>query len=442
MSLAVLAQVSTQTPTPISAALEQIQVAGPSITGRRCSRCSSSLVGGLLLLTFSSPAQRAAAAAPTPATPWPSPWPPRSRPAAVGPGPGLALAALVGRPPPTVTGPSRTVGGAVGVDGFSLFLTIIICVAVVARRAARRRLPAPRGHRRRRALRPLLLSAAGGVVMAMANDLIVLFLGLETLSIAVYVLRPCTSGGSSRRRPASSTSCSARFSSAFFLYGIALVYGATGRTNLVDIKTLPVANVLDRQRPAPRRPRPAARRLRLQGRRRAVPLVDPRRVRGRADARSSRSWPRASRWPPSPASCGSSSSPSRHLRADWQPDRRTPWPCSRWSSAPCSPSCRPNVKRMLAYSSISHAGFILVAVEAGTAQGTAAVLFYLVAYTFMVAGSFGVVTLVGRKGDGAPPLDDYRAWPRSTRCWPSRSRSSCSPRPACRSPPASSPSST
>jgi NADH-quinone oxidoreductase subunit N len=67
-----------------------------------------------------------------------------------------------------------------------------------------------------------------------------------------------------------------------------------------------------------------------------------------------------------------------------------------------------DVKRMLAYSSINHAGFILVGVQAGTAEGTSGALFYLAAYTFMVIGSFGVVTLVSRRGDSLTKLDDYR----------------------------------
>ena len=68
-----------------------------------------------------------------------------------------------------------------------------------------------------------------------------------------------------------------------------------------------------------------------------------------------------------------------------------------------------DVKRMLAYSSINHAGFILVAVQAASDAGrrrrrssTSA------AYTFMVAGSFGVIAVVSRKGDVGNSLDDYR----------------------------------
>jgi NADH-quinone oxidoreductase subunit N len=65
-----------------------------------------------------------------------------------------------------------------------------------------------------------------------------------------------------------------------------------------------------------------------------------------------------------------------------------------------------DVKRMLAYSSINHAGFILLGVVAAD-KGVSGALFYLAAYTFMVAGSFGVVTVASRRGDLATTLDDY-----------------------------------
>ena len=67
-----------------------------------------------------------------------------------------------------------------------------------------------------------------------------------------------------------------------------------------------------------------------------------------------------------------------------------------------------DVKRILAYSSISHAGFILLGVAASSEAGTSAALFYVLVYTFMVAGSFGVVSLISRTGDGRTSLEDYR----------------------------------
>ena len=67
-----------------------------------------------------------------------------------------------------------------------------------------------------------------------------------------------------------------------------------------------------------------------------------------------------------------------------------------------------DVKRMLAYSSINHAGFILLGVEAATTRGVSASLYYLFAYTFMTIGSFAVVTVLGREGDGDHDLTRYR----------------------------------
>jgi NADH-quinone oxidoreductase subunit N len=72
-----------------------------------------------------------------------------------------------------------------------------------------------------------------------------------------------------------------------------------------------------------------------------------------------------------------------------------------------------NVKRMMAYSSINHAGWVLVGVQAATDQGVQAALFYLATYTFLIAGTFGVITLVGRTGDNRHDLDDYRGLARS-----------------------------
>jgi NADH-quinone oxidoreductase subunit N len=67
-----------------------------------------------------------------------------------------------------------------------------------------------------------------------------------------------------------------------------------------------------------------------------------------------------------------------------------------------------DVKRLLAYSSISHAGYVLIGVQADTRGGVSSALFYLLAYTFMVVGSFAVVTVVGRKGDRHHSLDDWK----------------------------------
>jgi NADH-quinone oxidoreductase subunit N len=67
-----------------------------------------------------------------------------------------------------------------------------------------------------------------------------------------------------------------------------------------------------------------------------------------------------------------------------------------------------DVKRMLAYSSISHAGYVLIAVQAATAKGTSAALFYVLTYAVMTIGAFGVVAVVARRGDDEHALATYR----------------------------------
>ena len=109
------------------------------------------------------------------------------------------------------------------------------------------------------------------------------------------------------------------FSSAFFLYGIALIYGATGTTNLDRHLRVPADDGAARGQAAAGRHGPAARRPRVQGRRGAVPLVDARRLRGCAHAGHRVLRRRRPRRPPSPPCCGSSSRPSPTYQDDWQP---------------------------------------------------------------------------------------------------------------------------
>jgi NADH-quinone oxidoreductase subunit N len=67
-----------------------------------------------------------------------------------------------------------------------------------------------------------------------------------------------------------------------------------------------------------------------------------------------------------------------------------------------------DVKRMMAYSSINHVGFILLGVEAVSARGVSASLYYLFTYTFLVIGTFAVITVVAGPGDTRSKITDYR----------------------------------
>ena len=200
--------------------------------------------------------------------------------------------------------------------------------------------------------------------MASANDLIVMFVGLETLSLAFYVL-----AASDRRRRRSQESgmkyfVLGGFSSAFFLYGIALLYGGTGSTNIGEIVTH-FQNTVDkpaRGRPGPRRRGADDRRARVQGGGRSVPRVDARRLRRRPDAGHRVHGVGRQGGRVRGDAAGARDRPA-------VPPRRlaTGGVGARGAVAPYRLGARvvqTNVKRMLAYSSISHAGFVLIGVEA------------------------------------------------------------------------------
>jgi NADH-quinone oxidoreductase subunit N len=308
-------------------------------------------------------------------------------------------------------GPFSTLGGAVGVDGFSVFTTVVIALALILAALF------TDDYLRREGLEGvepyvlLLLSAVGGIVMAQANDLIVLFLGLELLSLAVYVL------AAMHRRRLTSQEAGIKyfvlgaFSSAFFLYGIAMIYGATGTTNLVEILRLFSSSALTEDG------------LVLAGL--ALMLVG---LGFKVAAVPFHFWtPDAYQGAPTPMVAWMASGVKvagfaglirvfvlafQAYRIDWQPAVYALAVATLLVGAVLA-VVQTNVKRMMAYSSINHAGWVLVGVQAATSEGVEAALFYLATYTFLIAGTFGVITLVGRRGDGHHSLDDYRGLSRS-----------------------------
>jgi NADH-quinone oxidoreductase subunit N len=308
------------------------------------------------------------------------------------------------------------VGDALAFDGFAMFITIAICASVLLVAMVtddyleREDLQGPEIY----AL--YLVAAAGGVVMGAANDLIVLFIGLETLSLAFYVL------AASHRRLVGSGEAGIKyfvlggFSSAFFLYGIALVYGAVGSTNISRIfETLQSTVPVERNDA-----------LVLAGV--GLLLVG---LAFKITAAPFHVWtPDVYQGAPSPvtafmASAGKIAAFAAMMRVlvSALPFYRDDWRPVVWVLAVVSlvvgsflAVVQTNVKRMLAYSSISHAGFMLVGVEAAgraagetdAGLGVASTLFYLFTYAVIVVGTFAVVTLVSRTGDRATDLDSYR----------------------------------
>src|SRR4051812_25558254 len=303
-------------------------------------------------------------------------------------------------------GARRAVVDAIAVDGFSIFITIAIASAIIIGAMVADSYLPREGLDGAEFYVLALMSGAGGMLMGMANDLLVLFLGLEILSISLYVL-----AGFHRRRAESGEAAMkyfvlGAFSSAIFLYGIALTYGATGSTNLAEIATFLSENVI------------TSNGVLLAGM--ALLIVG---LGFKVAAVPFHTWtPDVYQGSPTPATGFMAAaakaagfagllrvffSTFHTLQVDWQP---IIWVLAALTLLVGSVLAvvQTDIKRMLAYSSISHAGYVLIGLQAGSSRGIAGSLYYLLAYTFMVLGSFAVVTVVGRRGDADHNLEAYR----------------------------------
>lgn len=303
-------------------------------------------------------------------------------------------------------GPQTLVADALAFDTFAMWSTIVITASVVLVSLLTDQFIRDTPNDGPEIYALYLVAAAGGIVMASANDLIVLFLGLETLSLALYVL-----AASNRRSDASAESglkyfVLGGFASAFFLYGIALVYGGTGTTNIGEmVDAIAATQPTDNDA------------LVLAG----IALL----VVGlgfKVAAAPFHVWaPDVYQGAPSPvtafmASAGKAAAFGAVIRVlvsglpsfrdDWQPIIVVLAVLSLMVGSVLA-VVQTNVKRMLAYSSISHAGFLLVGVEAAAhtagdidpGLGVSSVQLYLLLYAVLVIGSFGVVTVVAGNDD-------------------------------------------
>ena len=264
-------------------------------------------------------------------------------------------------------GPYQAIAGMVAVDGFAVFVMTVVLIATLlalflsAGYLHRENLEGPEYY----AL--LLCSATGMMLMASANDLIIVFLALEILSIALYVL-----AAFDRRRLTSQEAglkyfLLGSFSSAVFLYGIALVYGATGTTNLTEIADFLATTTLLDDGVLLLGVALMLVGLGVQGRGRAVPHVDARRVPRCADAGHRVHGRRHQGGGVRRDVAGAARRRSSSTASTGGP-RSGASPCSRCFVGSVAAVVQTDVKRMLAYSSISHAGYILIGVQAAHAR--------------------------------------------------------------------------
>jgi NADH-quinone oxidoreductase subunit N len=249
----------------------------------------------------------------------------------------------------------------------------------------------------------VLFSTSGMLLLSSTNDLIVVFLGIELMSLPLYVLTGLF------RRDLESTEASMKyfllgaFASAFLLYGIALVYGSTGATNFDRIAAA-VAN----------RPHDALFLIGL-----GLLLVG---FGFKISSVPFHMWaPDVYQGAPTSVTALIASGSKAAVLAvmirlivsafrAFQPD----WSLLLWVLAALTMTvgnvvaiAQSNLKRMLAYSSIAHVGYMLVGLVSGGIPGAAAVLFYVLAYVFTTIGTFGVITLCERDGEEAVEVSDY-----------------------------------
>jgi NADH-quinone oxidoreductase subunit N len=301
-------------------------------------------------------------------------------------------------------------GGMLIVDRFTLFFTAIIAICALGALLISSKYNERFGFDRSEFLALLFFSSAGMFVIVSSYNLVSLFLGLELMSIPVYVMTGF------RRRDLLSNEAAIKyfvlgaFSIAFFLYGVSLIYGLCGTTNYKGI----IVEILAKEISSS----PA---LLL-----ALALI----LAGFAFKVSSvpfHMWvPDVYQGAPTSvtafmATAVKAAAFGGFLRFFYMSlmMERTHWGGIVWTLAVLTMTlgnivalAQRNMKRMMAYSGIAHAGYILVGLASlslVSVRGASSVLYYLLAYAFMNIGAFAVISVVEkREGFRGLEIDDYR----------------------------------
>ncbi|MSM39758.1 MAG: NADH-quinone oxidoreductase subunit NuoN [Geobacter sp.] len=254
---------------------------------------------------------------------------------------------------------------------------------------------------------PLILFATVGMMlMASGTDLMTIFLGLEVLSVTLYILAGFNRNNVKSNEAGLKYFLLGAFSTGFLLYGMALTYGSTGTTRIAGIAEQVMQN--------------------------GSVLANPMLLVGmlmmavgfsfKVAAAPFHMWtPDVYEGAPTPMTAFMSVGPKAAGFAAFMrvllvalPALRADWSMLLWVLAVLTMTVgnitalyQNNIKRMLAYSSIAHAGYVLVGFTAGNAVGTAGVMFYMLSYAFMNIGAFAIIVMVGKKGEDNNNVSDY-----------------------------------
>jgi len=294
--------------------------------------------------------------------------------------------------------------GMLAVDGFATFFKVLVMVAGLLVMMASSEYLNREGHETGEYYALVLFSIVGQCIMASANELIMIFIGLEISSIASYILAGFLLDDKRANESALKYFLLGSFATGFLLYGVAWIYGATGSTNLATIH-----NAL------------------LSGANSSTPLISVAAalifvgLAFKISAAPFQGWaPDVYQGAPAPVSGFLTVGPKAAAFAvlirifvdgfSAISDRWLPvfWACALATMlvGNLAALLQTNIKRMLAYSSIAHAGYVLVAVCANSGTGSAAAMFYLAGYAFTNIGAFAVISNFARKGERYVEIED------------------------------------
>jgi NADH-quinone oxidoreductase subunit N len=293
--------------------------------------------------------------------------------------------------------------GVVRADNFALFVNIILCIIGILTMVfsndvvEREELPAGEYY----AL--TLFAISGMMLMAAAVDLLVIFLALEVLSLSVYVLTALRRNSAQSAEAAFKYFLLGAFSSAFFLYGIAFAFAIAGSTRLDAVATAMASG-------------PSQTLALLAVGLLAVGFCF------KVSAVPFHMWtPDAYEGAPTVVTAFMSTavkaaafaafarvflSTLQPLQGQWLPILSAVAAATMVGGSVLG-VLQSNIKRMLAYSSIAHAGYLLLGIVAANSAGKAAILFYLLAYAVANLGALGIVALLGTAERPHDQLRDF-----------------------------------
>ena len=301
--------------------------------------------------------------------------------------------------------PVHSFNGAYVVDHLSVFFTFIFCIssamAILLSVDFNKREEIKVGEY----YSLILFCTVGMIVLASSTDMIMIFLGIEIISISLYILAGV------RRKDIKSNEAALKyfllgaFATGFLLYGMALIYGSTGSTKLSIIsKVVSEGQIISEP-------------LMLMG---VVLLIigfsfNP-------GAVPFHMWaPDVYQGAPTPVTAFMAVGPKAASLAAFYRVMTEAMPelSYSWEILLCIVSVlsmfignlgaimQTNIKRLIAFSSVSHVGYLLIAIIAKSSLSSSSLMFYMLTYAFMIFGVFGIVILLGRKGDENLEIENY-----------------------------------